>query len=114
MRQNFPPRIEQGMVEVRRFWTLDLGPWALDFGLGRNGQPRLQVLLKSFLRLQAFGDRNYRALGKCMTQQRGQKWLRGWTDARARQCAALLQSPQQGLHSGSLRNLSEQVACRHN
>ena len=47
-----------------------------------------------------------------MAEQRGQKRLGRGADARARQCAATLQAPQHGLHSGSLRDYSEQIACR--
>src|SRR5439155_25846026 len=45
-------------------------------------------------------------------QQRREKRLRGRGDAGARQGSAILQSPRQGLHSGSLRDSGEQVACR--
>jgi hypothetical protein len=45
-------------------------------------------------------------------KERGKEGLGGWRDAGAGRCAAILQSPQQGLHSGSQRNLSEQIACR--
>ena len=78
----------------------------------RNMQPRLNVLLKTFLCLQPFGDDDNRASRKKVAQQHSEKWLGGWADAGTRPCAALLQSPREGLHSGSLRNGGEQVVHR--
>lgn len=47
-----------------------------------------------------------------MPQQRREKRLGRRADARARQHAPPLQTPCQGLHSGSYRDSSEQFACR--
>ena len=43
---------------------------------------------------------------------RQRKRLRRLANAGTRQHSAMLQSPREGLHGGSLRNVSEQVACR--
>lgn len=47
-----------------------------------------------------------------MVQQDGEKGLSGWAYADARQCAAILQTPGEVLPGGSLRDVSEQMACR--
>ncbi len=88
----------------------DFGLWTLDFGLNR--QPSLQILLETFLRLQVFRDDDDGPLRKKLSQQRGEKGLSGHGDAGKSQRFAALQSPGEGLHGGSLQNVSEQVACR--
>jgi hypothetical protein len=45
-------------------------------------------------------------------EQGSEKWLSRLADAGARQYASVLQTPGKGLHSGSFRNCSEQIACR--
>ena len=89
---------------------LGLGLGTRDSGL--NLQPGRKVLLKTLLGLQAVGDNDDWPGWKSGTQERGEKGLGCRVNAHTRQCAALLQSPRQGLHSGSLRNPVEQVACR--
>ena len=75
-------------------------------------EPRFQILLETFLRLEVFRDDYHGALRKKFLQQRGQERLCGWTDAGTRQHSASLQSPGEGLHGGSSRDVSEQAACR--
>ena len=74
-------------------------------------QPGRYVLLKTFLNLEAGGDDNDGALGKKVSQQRGQKRLGRVADAGARQCAAFLQTPLQGLHSRSLNDGGKKIVC---
>ena len=74
-------------------------------------QPGRYVLLETFLNLEAGGDDDEGALGKKISQQRGQKRLGRFGDAGARQCAAFLQAPLQGLHSRSLRDGGEKFVC---
>lgn len=78
----------------------------------RFSEPRLQVLLETFLRLQVFRDDDDGSLRKKFLQQRGQERLCGWTDAGTRQRSAMLQSPGKGLHGGSSRGGGEPIACR--
>ena len=56
-------------------------------------------------------DQRGRPGGNFLKQNR-EKRLRRLANAGARQYSAILHSPHKGLHSGSLRNVSEQVACR--
>ncbi len=76
-----------------------------------NRQPGLNVLVKIFLLFELRGDDHDGTAGEKMPQQRGQKRLRGLADAAARQCAALLQAPLQGLHGGSLRDGGKKIVC---
>jgi hypothetical protein len=69
-------------------------------------------LLKTFLRLDVVGDDKNGLRRENVPQQCGKKGLGRRVNAGTRQCTTLLQSPRQGLHSGSLRNPVEQVACR--
>jgi hypothetical protein len=92
---------------VRDFASFGL--WTVDCGL--KTQPRLQVLLKTFLRLEVVGDDDDGALREKILEQGRKKRLRCLADTRASQHSNILQSPRQGLHSGSFRNVSEQVAC---
>lgn len=93
-------------------WLLfNVGRWTLDLGRSKI-EPRLDVLLKTFLGFEAVCYDNDWPLRKDLAQKNAEKGLSGGVDADTGQCAAILQSPQQGLHSGSLRNLSEQIACR--
>jgi hypothetical protein len=88
----------------------DFGLWALDFGW--QCQPRFQILLEAFLLFQVVRDDDQRPVRKKFSDQRRQKGLRGNADTGARQRSAMLQSPGEGLHGGSLRDISEQAACR--
>jgi hypothetical protein len=47
-----------------------------------------------------------------MPQQGGKEWVGGGANAAARQHTPLLQAPGEGLHGGSLRDSSEQIAYR--
>lgn len=78
----------------------------------RITHPRFEVLLKTFLRLETVGDDDNRSGWKKLSQQGRQKRLGRRVNAGIRQCAARLQSPCQGLHSGSPRNPVEQVVYR--
>jgi hypothetical protein len=68
--------------------------------------------LKTFLRLEVVGHDDHQAARKNIPEQGRKKRLRRMADTRASQHSAILQSPGQGLHSGSLRDVSEQAACR--
>lgn len=78
---------------------------------GLKTQPCLQILLKTFLCLEVVGYDDNRAARENFPEQGGKKRLRRLTDARTSQRSAMLQPPRQGLHSGSLRDVSEQAAC---
>ncbi len=83
-------------------------------GVGRweLGNPRFQVLLEIFLRLEVGRDDDDGPRWKNILQQRGKKRL-GWrADSGARQRSAILQSPGEGLHGGSFCDVSEQFARR--
>ena len=86
------------------------GLWTVDCGL--KTQPRLQVLLKTFLRLEVVGHDDHRAAREIIPEQGRKKRLRRLADPCASQHSAILQSPRQDLHSGSFRDVSEQAACR--
>ena len=88
------------------------GPSPLPPATCHSPSPRFHVLLKAFLRFEAVGHDDNRSIWKNMPEQRREKRLRGPAHARAGQHASLLQAPRQGSHSGSLRNFSEQTACR--
>jgi hypothetical protein len=88
----------------------NFGLWTWGFGL--NGQPRFQILLETFLRLEIFGDDDDRPLRKKFLHQCGEKRLRGRVNAGKSQRSASLQSPRERLHSGSFDEVSEQVARR--
>ena len=96
VRQGFPRRIEKQLMA----------------SLQANGQPRFQVLLKTFLRLQIFSDDDNGPLRKKFLQQRGEKRLCRRGDAGKRLRSATLQSPGEGLHGGSFQDVSEQIARR--
>jgi hypothetical protein len=78
----------------------------------RRAQPRLQVLLKTFLRLEVVGHDDNRAARESFPEQDRKKRLRRLADTCASQHSAILHSPRQGLHSGSFQDVSEQAACR--
>jgi hypothetical protein len=78
----------------------------------RRAQPRLQILLKTLLRLEVVGHDDNRAARENIPEQGRKKRLRRLADTRARQHSAILQSPRKALHSGSFRDVSEQTACR--
>ena len=97
-------------MESWRWSFANFGLWTLDFGL--LPQPRLQILLATFLRLEVFRDEDDGTIGKFPLQQRGEKRLRGGGDAGKSQHSTLLHALREGLHSGSFQNVSEQVAGR--
>ena len=75
-------------------------------------EPRFQILLETFLRLQIFSDDDDEPLRKKLLQQRGEERLCRRGDAGKRQRSASLQSPGEGLHGGSFQDVSEQIARR--
>ena len=75
-------------------------------------QPRLQVLLKTFLRLQIFRDDDDGAIGKFLLQQRREKWLGARRNPGKSLRSARLHAPDEGLHGGSLQDVSERLADR--
>ena len=83
---------------------------AVDCGLQRL--PGFNVLLESFLRFQIGRDDDERPSGEKFLKQNRQKRLRRLANAGTRRHSAMLQSPGEGLHGGSLRDVSEPVACR--
>ncbi len=84
---------------------MEVGRWEL-------GNPRFQILLEIFLRLEVGRDNNNWSLWGKFLQERGEERLRGRADSGARQHSAILQSPRNGLPGGSFNNVSEQAACR--
>ena len=91
------------------------GGWLADFGFRVSGfgfQPCLQVLLKTFLRLEVVGHDDHRAARENFPEQDRKKWLRRLADTGASQHSAMLQSLRKALHSGSFRDVSEQAAGR--
>ena len=90
------------------FRNLELGTWNLEL----HTHPRFQILLKTFLRLEVFGDDHNRATGGNCLQQHREKGLGCRSDVGAGQCAARLQTPGEGLPGGSLRDVSEHAAGR--
>jgi hypothetical protein len=82
----------------------------LDFGL--NLQPCFNVLLETFLRFQVFNNDDDWTVRGNFLKKNGKKRLRGPADSGTRQCSAILQSLREGLHSGRLCDISEQMACR--
>jgi hypothetical protein len=76
------------------------------------GNPRFQILLEIFLRLEVGRDDDDWPRWKNILQQRGEKRVRRRANSGTRQRSAIFQSPGEGLHSGSSRNISEQFACR--
>ena len=86
------------------------GLWTVDFGL--KTQPRLQVLLKTFLRLKVAGNDDDGALREKILEQNRKKRLRRLADPGTNQHSAMLQSLRKALHRGSFQDVSEQVACR--
>ena len=123
MRQHVP-----GGIEQRRGWSrlrlasprqgmgdgvrdfAGFGLWTVDCGL--KTQPRLQVLLKTFLRLKVVGDDDNGTLREKKLEQNRKKRLRRLADPGASQHSAMLQSQCKALHRGSFQDVSEQVACR--
>ena len=87
MGENFPRRIKQR----------------------RCTEPRFDVLLVTFLCFQVRRDNDQRSPGEKFLKQNRKKRLRRLANAGTRQHSAILQSPRKGLHSGSLRDVSEQV-----
>ena len=81
-----------------------------DFGL--EAKPRFQVLVETFLRLQIVRDDDDGPRWEKLMQQGGEERLRGHGDVGKKQRSASLQSPGERLHGGSLRDVSEQIACR--
>jgi hypothetical protein len=77
-----------------------------------NLQPSFQILLEAFLGFQIRRDDDHWPVRKDDVEQSGEKRLRRRTNPGARQRSAMLQSPREGLHGGSLRDVSEQIACR--
>lgn len=84
------------------------GGWSGNFGF----QPCLDVLLTAFLRFEAVGDDDNGPVWEDVPEQCGKKRLGGLRHAGTSQRTALLQSPREGLRSGSLGNSGEQIACR--
>lgn len=80
--------------------------------LSTKREPRLQVLLKTFLRLEVVGHDDNRAARENFPEQDRKKRLRRRADTRASQHSTILQPPRKALHSGSFRDVSEQAACR--
>ena len=111
MRKNFP-----GGVEKQRGWRMEDGGWPAgsDFELliSYFAKPGFQVLLKIFLRFQIRRDDDDGPMGKDLSEQCGDQWLGGRANTGAGQHSAMLQSPGEGLHGGSFRDVSEQLACR--
>ena len=68
--------------------------------------------MKTFLHLEAVGDDNDGPAGELLLEERREKWLGGRANLHARQRSANFQSPGEGAHSGKLREVSEQIACR--
>jgi hypothetical protein len=68
--------------------------------------------LKTFLRFQIFRDDDDWPLRENLPKQCGEKGLGRRADFGARQHSAILQSPDEGLHGGSFRDVSEQFICR--
>jgi hypothetical protein len=97
--------MEDGMRDFAGF-----GLWTVDCGI--KTQPRLHVLLKTFLCLEVVGHDDNRAARENFQEQGRKKRLCRLADTRASQHSAILQSPGQGLHSGSFRDVSKQAACR--
>jgi hypothetical protein len=76
-------------------------------------EPGFNVLLETFLSLEVVGHNDNRAAREHFPEQDRKKRLRRLADTRAsQQHSAMLQSPRQGLHSGSFRDVSEQIAGR--
>ena len=86
------------------------GGWIFRRALHR--QPRFQILLETFLRLQIFGDEDEGALRKKFLQQHGEEGLRARGDAGKSLRSASLHAPGEGLHGGSLGDVSNQSARR--
>ena len=84
---------------------MGVGGWEL-------GQPRFQILLKTFLLFQVFHDEDDGTLRKKFLQQRGKKRLRGRGDARKSLRSALLHALREGLRGGIFYEVSEQIARR--
>src|ERR1017187_7004719 len=113
VRQHIPSRVEKrSKVEGRRSRAGTVLPSTLDARLSTRREPRLQVLLKTFLRLEVVGHDDNRAARENFPEQSRKKRLRCLADTRASQHSAILQSSRKGLHSGSFRDVSEQAACR--
>jgi hypothetical protein len=68
--------------------------------------------LETFLRFQIRRDNDERSPAGNLLKQNRKKRLSRLANAGAGQRSAILQSPREGLHSGSFRDVSEQVACR--
>ena len=68
--------------------------------------------MRQLLRFEAWGHHQHRACWKGLLQQSGKERLGGGIDVGERQNTPLLHTLQQGLHSGSIPNTSEQFACR--
>ena len=75
-------------------------------------QPRLQVLLKTFLSLKIFSDEHHGPVGVKTLQERRQERLGGRGDAGKSQRSALLHAPGERLHGGSIQDISEPIARR--
>ena len=73
--------------------------------------PSLHIFLEVFLRLEIVDDEDDGAIRKEFCQERSKKRLCRQSDTGTRQCAAFLQSPCEGLHSGSSDDPVEQT-CR--
>ena len=93
-----------------RLWIAGLGLWG--FGGGLNLQPGFNILLKTFLRFQIRGDDDQWPTGKNGLQQNRKERLCRPANAVHGQRSAMLQSLRQGLHSGRVCDISEQMACR--
>ncbi len=99
--------MEDGGWNCRNF---DFGLWALDFGRLLN--PRFNVLLEIFLRLEIGRDEDYWAVRKQLPEQCCEKRLGGRANPVARQRTSILQAPGEGLRGGSFYDVSEHCACR--
>ncbi len=114
--QNFPGGIKQrsrvgGRGSATRL-TGRLLPSTFDPRLSTHGKPGFDVLLETFLGFQVRRDEDEWPPWENFLKQNREKRLCRLADAGAGQHSAILQSPGEGLHGGSLRDVSEQIACR--
>ena len=114
VRQNFPGRVEQRLQIERRRTRADFTRWllhsTLDSRLSSNSEPCFNVLLEIFLCFQIRRDQDKKSVREHFLEQDGKKRLRCLANTGASQHSTTLQSPGEGLHGGSLRDVSEQVA----
>lgn len=68
--------------------------------------------MEIFLRLEAVGDNDDGTLRELLPECCRKKRLRRRANFHGGQRSAIFQPPGEGAHSGKLREVSEQVACR--